>query len=194
MENVRFQRPVIAIVGAGAVNSLTTDLFAADGIEIHVFDDDDVEDANIGLSAFHQEHVGMSKAHALCDLLRDKYNIQAFSHRMTITSKEDIMAVNPTLVIDGLDNVESRLFTHGLGVDTVHVGVSHERHGEVVWDEHYVVPDTYNKRGEGEVICTRAAGKKIIRFVSVVAAQIIEEYLDEGTKRTVLVTEELKVL
>lgn len=180
----------LAIIGVGALGSLIAEGLSRPDIYMYFFDDDTVEENNIRLSAYSKNHIGQEKTSALQQHLFDKYGDWHTGIAGTIRSIEDVTKwCKPDLIVDCLDNVTTRRIFHKTDIETLHVGVSVERHGEAVWDEFHSFPEISPERGE-EVICTRNAGRPIIRMTATVAVKIIEEFLDDGTKRTVLVTED----
>jgi hypothetical protein len=62
-----------------------------------------------------------------------------------------------------------------------------------VWDEAYSLPEDAPPRADGQ-FCTRTAGAPTIRFASIVAVRVIEEFIADGTQRTLLVNEDMRVL
>lgn len=180
----------IAIIGVGALGSMIADQLSARETELYFFDDDTVSKDNIRLSAYSINNVGEFKAKALQNILAQKYGDIHQGFNITIEGIHDVTnQIMPDLIVDCLDNVATRKIFHLTGIETVHVGLSIEKHGEVIWDEVMVFPENAPKRGE-EVICTREVGRPIIRMTSTIATRIIEEFFLNGTKRSVLVTED----
>jgi len=183
----------IAVVGVGAVGSMFANSIAhVHNVSLFFLDDDVVERANIGMSAFTPETIGMNKADAMSWMLDEYFNIRSTAIPGTVESSNVLEELGVDLVIDSLDNVDSRRLTRGLSIPTIHLGVSVERIGEVVWDEHYSLPEEAPARGE-EGICTRAAGRPIIRGVAIFGVRIAEQFIDDGTRRTIIVKEDMTI-
>ncbi len=184
----------IAIAGVGAVGSMFANSIAhLHNVTLFFLDDDVVERENIGMSAFTPMKIGMNKAEAMAWILQETYNIRFNAIPGTVELKEMLESLQVDLLIDAFDNVDSRRLTRGLSIPTVHLGVSEERIGEVVWDEHYSLPDNAPARGE-EGICTRAAGRPIIRGVAAFGVRIVEQFIDNGTRRTIIVKEDMRII
>jgi len=186
----------ILVAGCGAVGSQTAWHIAHPDHIFVLVDDDRIEDHNVntGTSIYSTYHVGMLKTVALAELLWRKCNCHSILHNRTLETPRTIARLNPDLVIDGFDNSEARELTHGLGIPTVHVGVSEARTGDVTWDERYRVPQTGMGRNDVNASCTHALGRQILRFTSAVAAGIIERWIETGEKRDLVVTEGMTVL
>lgn len=185
----------ICFAGCGAVCSQIGWHIAHPDHGFLLIDDDRVERPNVitGTSMYSLQHIGMFKAHALAELLWRRAECRCDTYPRTLETSGVIRRWNPDLVIDGFDNVQARGLTCGLGIPTVHVGVSEDRTGEITWDERYKVPTATFERGENP-ICTHALGRQILRFTSSVAAGVIERYVATGEKVDLVVTERMVIL
>lgn len=190
---------MIAIIGVGAIGSWLTLYLArpAPEYKMLLWDDDRVGMENIGNSAFLSHHVGGFKAVVGSELAALKGGYARF---VTDTLDERTVArlvkYSPSLVVDCLDNAESRALLHCLRwpctvrprhVSTLHIGISEHGNGSVLWDEVWTVPDEGYARG-GNPICTHQLGRPIIRMAAVVAAKIIEDFIETGERRSQLFT------
>lgn len=169
----------IMLCGAGALGSWIGLFLAGPERNFYIIDDDVVKEHNVEASAYGMRHVGNKKAAALGELIYAKAFCLVQPKFKTL--KKQVDAGGYDLVIDTFDNVESRALTIGLSVPTIHVGLSADRTGAVLWDDIYVLPESEFKRGENPV-CTHHLGKQLVRYTSLVASTIIEQYLEEGDK------------
>ena len=185
----------ICIVGAGAIGSQIAWHIAGEQHEMMVLDDDTIESHNVttGTSMYSIHHIGMFKSVALAEMLWRKIECRCEPVVETLLDDNIIQQWNPDLVIDGFDNVAARGITHETGFDTVHVGVSEARTGEVMWDEWYQLPVVECERGENP-ICTHHLGRQILRFTASVAAGVIERWMMTGEKVNLVVTERMDIL
>lgn len=145
----------IAVCGCGAVGSQIAWHIAHPEHEFFLIDDDRIAPHNVetGTSIYSRHHVGMLKVDALSELLWRRCGCRCLPHGRTLVSPATITRWEPDLVIDGFDNSEARALTHGLGIATVHVGVSDARTGEVTWDERYQVPPAMFERNNENAPC-----------------------------------------
>lgn len=180
---------IIYLCGCGALGSQIAMAIAQPGLEFVMFDDDRVGEENIGTSAFYPHHVGTMKAISLAEMVYLKSRTRA---RPIIKTLERIQPLwGADLIIDTFDNVQSRMYT--CGMDTVHVGVSEDRTGAVIWDEVYTLPPREFERGHNPV-CTHQLGRGILRYAAAVAAGVIERFMDTGEKRSLVILENLRVI
>jgi len=181
---------MIAIIGIGAIGSWLVLYLArpAPEYQMLLWDDDRVGMENIGNSAFLSHHIGGFKAVVGSELAALKGG-----HARFVTDTLDERTVtrlarySPSLVVDCLDNAESRALLHRLQWPTLHVGISEHGNGSALWDEVWTVPDEGYARG-GNPICTHMLGRPILRMAAVVAAKIIEDFVETGDRRNQLFT------
>ena len=151
--------------------------------EFIIIDDDRVGEENLLTTVYSRQHVGAMKAVVLAELLWRKCRCQSRTitdaletRRQMDTIVRDGWPNNSRVLIDTFDNPEARSLTCGwMEIAAVHVGVSENRTGSVVWDPYYKEPSG-PPRGENP-ICTHELGRPILRFTAVVAAQAVEEFL-----------------
>lgn len=172
----------IYIAGCGALGSQISMHLALNDVRFILIDNDRVGQENIGTSAYDRHQAGMPKANALAELLW---------LRGCADTEPQIRFVDATiktrdeyLIIDSFDNVQAR--SHTCGLNTVHVGVSTDRTGIILWDDSYTLPE---EPEGGNPVCTHLLGRKILRMTATYAANVIEHYLETGEKRNALVTE-----
>lgn len=179
----------IALFGCGAVGSLLALSLSDPDIQFALHDDDKVDENNIATSAFYKHHIGAYKAQVLAEMLYRKSGCKAVSDIKTVVSHAVVDNVFvPDLILDCFDNVAARGLLCSLSAPTLHVGVSADRTGAVIWDADYILPDGA-PRGQDQ-FCTHQAGKAIIRATAAVAARIVEDFLATGRQRSVVLTED----
>lgn len=177
----------ICLAGAGALGSWIALFLASPDIEFLIVDDDRVDDTNVPVSAFQQRQVGKPKAVALAELVWLKEGCEAQTYMRTFTHRRVTVKFQPDLLIDAFDNVKARELLTGHIVPTLHVGVSDDRSGIAIWDEHYTLPSG-PPRGE-DTFCTHHAGRGIIRMTAAVAAGVVETWMSAGIKTSMVMTE-----
>lgn len=176
----------ILVCGSGALGSHIVRHLAKKGLTFYLLDDDTVEEQNIFVSTYTEQHIAMQKAEALAEIAEER-GANAIPVVKTLENKAQIKDLEVDLVIDCFDNVEARAITCGLDVPTLHVGVGTEGNGIIFWDEAYQLPEG-GKRGENTV-CTNALGARIIRRASLRAAEVIEHYIATYEQEYDVVTE-----
>lgn len=184
---------MIIMAGCGALGSQIGLHLALAGRTFTLIDFDTVEPENIATTVYSERHIGALKANVLSDLLYRKAGCIAVPNPRRLERKiTDIYNEGVTLVVCTFDSLDSRLLCHRLSVPCVQVGVSAERTGAVIWDEHYAVPEA-PVPAEANPVCTHQLGRNILRTTSALAAGIIESYLATGDKQDLWVTEDYRV-
>lgn len=177
----------IIIAGCGALGSrVALDLALNEDVVFILVDNDRVGEENIGTSAYDRHQVGMPKAIALSELLWLRGCAETDPAIRFVDSKMEW--AGDYLVVDTFDNVQAR--EHTCGMNTVHIGVSTDRTGIILWDESYTLPE---EPEDGLHICTHLLGRKILRLTATYAVNVIERYLETGEKRNALVTERVVI-
>ena len=195
---------MIIIAGCGALGSQIALHIATPDRQFLLIDDDRVEEHNIGTSIYSLHHVGALKAVVLAELLYRKCETRSRVVTRTIDKPLDasgFWAENIALVVDTFDNVEARALTCGLEhvaaaysrVPTLHVGVSEQRTGAVVWDEDYILPESEYGRGENPV-CTHHLGRRILQFTVAVATEAIEHFLETNEQLSYIIPRPNQIL
>lgn len=182
----------IVLFGCGAIGSQLAMHLASPDRYFVLIDDDRVEENNLATSAFLRAQVGANKAQALSALLWRKNGCISEAHAITLSANNLGKYVKPTdLALDCFDNVEARGVTcrH---VPVLHIGVSREGTGSIVWDRDFEI-FTGAPRGQ-DVFCTHLAGRNIISLTAVVAAQVVEHYINTSGKLSLIVTENYKII
>lgn len=210
----------VAIAGCGALGSQIAWHIADPELSFILIDDDRVAEENVvtGTSIYSMNHIGAFKAVVLGELLYRRCGAESevVTRRMTMANRYTMIG-GADLIVCSFDNTESRALLVGLPAffdgprgnwfelsdlptqavgranrpTVLQVGVSARRTGAIIWDEAYVLPA---EEEAGDPVCTNLLGRKILRFTSAVASGIVEEFLETGNKRSVLVTESMKIL
>ena len=194
----------ILLCGCGALGSQIALHLARPEIEFVLVDDERVEETNIATSVYGQQHIGMLKVNALATILWQKCRCKADDYNVTLcrdvipSIHEACRDHNAVLIIDTFDNVEARAIACKLYDDyysfrIVHAGVSQDRTGEILWNKDYVLPTVRVPRGENP-ICTHELGAPILRFTAALCANIVEDWIETGNERSVVITQKWEVL
>ena len=137
----------VCVVGCGAIGANLAETLARMGLpQMRLIDFDRVEPRNLSTQPFWRSDVGQLKARALARLLyrATQCRAEAIAERLTGENAVKLLS-GSDLVIDCLDNSASRLAVQKavrqLSLPCLHVGFSGDGYGEVIWDEHYAVPD-----------------------------------------------------
>lgn len=188
----------IAIFGCGALGSHIALNLARPKLEYYLIDDDSVENDNVYTTAFNLGQVGMRKVEALSNMLFDllpesEGNVWTYGKEFLADGYE----IEPVdLMVDCFDNGKSRnavaLYGQKTNTPLVHVGLTEERTGVIGWKEFPIVADS--PRGEENAVCTNQLGQTIIQLTSALAAGAIRQFLLDGTQRSLLVTDRLRIL
>lgn len=106
----------VLIAGAGGLGSPAATYLALAGIgELILVDDDVIQDSNLNRQFLHaSQSVGLQKvysAQATLEALQPDVSVAAYPERITAGSVERLIK-DADLVIDALDNYESRFFLH----------------------------------------------------------------------------------
>jgi hypothetical protein len=187
---------MIVFAGCGALGSQIALNIADPEHEYVLIDDDRVGPENIGTSAYLSQQIGMWKADALAELLYRKgvHEIEAYMDTLDMSLYDYFgpASFDVDLAIDTFDNGEARSLTSSDVFPVIHVGVGDEHTGHVTWDEVWAPDEDSPPRGENPV-CTHLLGRPILRFTAAVAAGVIEEFLETGQRRSLMVTKGLSI-
>lgn len=180
---------MITVCGAGTVGANLLENLARSGQgPLRVVDQDKVEARNLRNQPYTSLQIGQSKTAALSELLYYAAGVQLEPVERTL--REDNAAGllrGSTLVVDGFDNAASRravqLACRKLGLPCLHVGLSRDDYGEVVWDEHYQVPPDQ----DGLPAC-REVERNLAMLVVAVATESVRTFLRSRERRSYAVT------
>ena len=181
---------MILIAGIGAIGSYLTLFLARPEYELLLWDDDRVEEENIATSAFMEHHVGGYKAIIASEMAAGKgcaaqYRTSTLEYLGELSDSE---LDSIQLLVDCFDNAPSRRKLTGfMAIPTIHIGVSEENSGSVIWDDCYQLPEDGYERGFNPV-CTHDLNRRVLRMVADAAAGVVEDFIESGIKRNVSLT------
>jgi len=190
--------PLIVIAGCGALGSLIARNLASNEYRFHLIDMDIVEEGNVGLSAYHEYNIDDKKVSVLEEILHNLGSGATNIHDEATKQEHILPKEEAALAIVSFDNVDARGLCVDLGVPTLHVAIAANRDqvtegdmhptGEIRWDDDYELPS-----GNIEPMCTRAIGKRIILLTSTLASVVAMNFLENGVKETVIISETMNV-
>lgn len=185
----------IVAAGCGALNSQTIMHLASPEVQVVLIDDDRIEPNNVstGTTIYSHQHLRALKANVLAELYYRKTGTPATPFPHTLERSQQVMEFNPDLVIDGFDNWEARRLVSGLGVPTLHQGVSIARVGMVEWDEDYKIPARGFARGENPV-CTNQLGRRILAVTALATALVVMDFIATGARRSLMCREDGRII
>ncbi len=170
----------LTLCGAGAVGSLLADNLVRQGFrQIRVIDCDRVEEHNVSTQLYDRADIGGWKAEILrnrlfrtCDV-----ELEAITKRLDERSVKKLLS-GTDVVIDAFDNSHSRKLVQDQCRTTettaLHVGLF-EDYCEVIWDEHYRVPQDV----EGDV-CEYPLARNLVILAVAVASEVLVRFVLDG--------------
>lgn len=186
------EHPIIGVFGVGAIGSQLALHIARESRQILLLDDDRVSGNNVGngTSAFSLHHVGVYKVIVLSEMVYHRARCMAGPVIKTLTEQNVARWTRGlSLAIDAFDNARAHNLLHNIGIPVLHVGVSEQRTGAIVWDHHWQsIPVTF-ERGQAH-ICTNEIGAPILRLTATLAANVVEHWIATGEQRDIWLTED----
>lgn len=175
----------ISIYGLGTLGSNLMVLLArtVPGRRFVGYDFDVVESKNLANQNYFREHIGLPKVKAMQILLSRLNNV---NYSPVVRRVESVHKPAPNeLWIDCFDNTESRaLFPIG-EYPILHIGISPEGTGEIIWAKNYSAPGPVNPNAPE--ICTNPLMSGLTQIVVGLAAQTIINYLTHDHKDSYIV-------
>ena len=147
-------------------------------------------------SAITEPGKAMARGYAAQEIFGEHSAVAAvFFERAYDLGGED---VKPAASVNAFDNVDARAAACKLYNDfprfrLIHAGVSADRTGEILWNKDYKLPTVRVPRGHNP-ICTHELGASILRFTAALCANIIEDWIETGNERSVVITQDWRVL
>jgi molybdopterin-synthase adenylyltransferase len=173
----------ITICGVGALGSNLADNLARQGFrDLRIIDRDRVEEHNVSTQLYGESDVGGWKVEVLRQRLfrATGVEIEAVRKELTDRSARGLLQ-GGGLVVDTFDNSASRRLVQdhcrALQLTCLHVGL-HADYGEVIWDEHYRVPQDV----PGDV-CDYPLARNLVILVNAVSSEVIIRFVLEGTRQ-----------
>lgn len=154
----------ISVVGCGFVGSVFITEFLKRCYagklepEFQFIDDDTVEARNCANQNFLLADIGKAKAEVLAEMARNSDKLSEWRRVRLTPENADALLDGSDLVIDGVDNLETRQMLWGWGmnhnVPVLHLGISEQGTGKVEWT--HPSHQTFSLRPD------QTAGKEII--------------------------------
>ncbi|MGV8125550.1 MAG: ThiF family adenylyltransferase [Candidatus Xenobiia bacterium LiM19] len=179
----------ITICGAGTLGGNIAESLVRMGFKsLTVIDRDRVEERNLSNQPYGNSDVGQPKVKALSVNLYRAVGaeVSGVFKEMTAGNGEKLLD-GSELVIDAFDNSESRKTVketcERLRKPCLHMGLSNDGYGEVIWNEHYKVPPP--QQGDP---CEEPLSRNLSLLVVAIASEMILEWSREGKMRDYCVT------
>jgi hypothetical protein len=181
----------VLFCGVGALGSHAAVLCRNLPITLGAVDFDRVESRNLLAQAYVRQSVGKRKAKALAAQLKNFHGVTLtpFPVRLSDANARSLCA-GWDLLVDCFDNAASRALlsqtAQDLGIPLVHAGISADGSvGIVRWDARFV-PDTEDT--PGQATCEGGDHLPLIGALSASLARVIQDHVERGVTRDVLVT------
>ncbi len=179
----------VFICGSGTLGGNMAESLARMGFKsLTVIDRDRVEERNLSNQPYGNSDVGQPKVKALSVALYRAVGAEVTGvfKELTAGNGEKLLA-EAELVIDAFDNSESRKavkeICDRLKKPCLHMGISNDGYGEVIWNEYYKVPPS--QKGDP---CEEPLSRNLSLLVVAIASEIINTWFKEGKKRNYSVT------
>ncbi len=102
-------KKTVAVVGLGAIGSVTSELLARNGINLILIDNDKIDETNLQRQLlFTEKDIGKNKTRTAFKKLREinsEIEIKTFNERLT---EDNLNILNSDLILDCTDNLETR--------------------------------------------------------------------------------------
>lgn len=154
----------ITVVGCGFVGSVFTTEFLKRcfagklPVAFRFLDDDTVEARNCANQNFTLADIGRAKAEVMATMARDADREAEYYQMRVDATNLDQYAGDADLVIDGVDNLETRQLLWGFalrtGIPVLHIGITQQGTGKVEWS--HPSKETFSLRP------AMTAGKEIV--------------------------------
>lgn len=179
------QRPIVCVIGAGALGSHLVQFARNEQVNIKVIDFDFVEQKNV-LSQFHgKPGVGKKKVAALqqtMDFLF-KRQLTVVSNKL-VTENIDALMKGATLVVDCLDNGASRKLVQDYvrkhNLPCLHGALAPGgEFGRSIWDAQFVID---SELGASAATCEDGEFLPFIALTAAYMARSVQLFLKDGKK------------
>lgn len=180
---------MITVCGAGTVGAnLLENLARMQLGPLKVVDCDRVEARNLRNQPYTSLQLQQPKPAALAETLFYASGLQLETEERRLRpDNAGSLLRGSRLVVDGFDNAASRAAVQEccrrLELPCLHVGLSRDGYGEVLWDERYQVPGDQ----DGLPACQEIARNQALLVVAV-ATEAVRSFLAEGRRRSFAVT------
>lgn len=179
----------ITICGAGTLGGNIAESLARMGFKsMTVIDRDRVEERNLSNQPYGKNDIGQAKVKALSVNLYRAVGAEVIGlfKELTAGNGEKLLE-GSELVIDAFDNSESRRAVKEicgrLRIPCLHMGLSNDGYGEVIWNEHYTVPAP--QQGDP---CEEPLSRNLSLILVAIASEVILTWSREGKRRDYCIT------
>jgi molybdopterin-synthase adenylyltransferase len=189
MQNQKITQNNITICGAGTLGGNLSENLARTGfVNLQIIDDDKVEERNLTNQPYFSSDLGQFKVKALSQSLfrAAGAKVTGANQRLTLGNGEKLLR-NSHLVIDAFDNSDSRKAVKEIcgknGIPCLHLGMSPDGCGEIIWNETYIVPpDSLDDP------CGKPTSRNLSLLVCAAATESIMAFFENGEKKNFTVT------
>lgn len=184
---------VVNIIGCGSIGSFTALCLQKMGFTkgIHLYDEDTVEEVNIGCQLFGWEHLGMSKVDALKELLMKLSPAEAdtiFTHNERV-NEGTVLARGITIL--GVDNMASRKMVYTKNKNRVPLLIDGRIGGQVMRvftvrgsdfnSQQYYEQYLYSDEEAESLPCTQRNVADVAYFVSALIGRAARLFVSHNT-------------
>lgn len=180
----------ITICGAGTLGANLAENLARTGLgALSIIDRDRVEERNLLNQPFLRQDVGQPKVKALAEFLYRAVGAKVSGiYRELTPGNVQSLVQDSELVIDAFDNEGARRavkdFCERMKKPCLHVGISDDGYGELIWNEYYLVPQE-----TGRDACEHPQNRSLSLLVTAIATELIATFIRDGVTRNYSVTQ-----
>jgi adenylyltransferase/sulfurtransferase len=181
----KLNRATVAVVGLGGIGSVAAEMLARAGINIILVDRDVVEKNNLQRQNYSEDDVGRPKAEALAKRLgniNSDISIKAFFDDFNPFTAD--MLNGADLVIDGLDNLESRFILNDYCLKNklplAYCSAIRDEGFFAFFDGRACLRCIFDKKHTAETCETDGVLPTITNFIASVAANEVIKYIITG--------------
>lgn len=170
---------MVLIAGLGTLGAHLAEHLARQGTPLTVLDFDVVEARNLQNQPYFAYQLGQPKALALSQNLSQATGTARIKPvQLRLDGQNGARAVKEAeIVVDAFDNHASRLALQAVCRERkkrlLHLGISLDGYGEVVWDERYAVPPDQPRDA-----CAEPASRALALLVTAMAARSLQSGKD----------------
>jgi hypothetical protein len=184
---------IISIVGCGAVGSnlavnLAWDLKGHEKIIFNLVDFDKVENRNIraGTQVYDYRSLNKPKTFALASMLSqivEPKRITINDQKVTKNNLKNAGGIwHSELVLDCVDNSETRNLLIDLPSPVFHIGFSPLMTGMGIWNPHF--PRVTEEPTTQNDICEAAGARSFIKLIAALGSRTVLKYIDKEEKES----------
>ena len=181
----------VTLCGAGALGANLAEHLARMGLRrLRVVDRDTVEAQNLSTQPWQTQDVGAPKVRILANMLHRAVGARVEGQHVELTTSNAAkLLVDSALIVDAFDNIPARAAVAAaatrLGVPCLHIALGGAGdYGCGLWDGAYVLPEATTAPDRCDYPLTRP----LAMLVAATAAEVIVNFLLEGTRRGFEVT------